>query len=159
MNNQRQSDAIGRLPRSFESFRLVLPVFGEVGRAANLDADDYVAMSGDDPLDILDAAITQIVQLAERRQRADTADQPLPGDVQQREDARFGLVDHKPAEAFKDQSARSAEVDDRGHAARQTRWIDFNPEVADARKDMDVEVDQARHNVLAADINGATCLG
>ena len=87
MDHQRQTDSIRRRACQVQALRFVAALFCEVRRAANLDPTNHVAVFGDDALDVLNAAIPQVVQLTQRGKRADAADHSLSRNVQQREDS------------------------------------------------------------------------
>ena len=155
VNDQRQTDSLRRRSCQRESFRLMTTAFREVRSATNLDAADHVTMFGNDTLDVLDAAIPQVMQFTERGKRPDAADHPLPRNVQQREDACLRRVDDEPSKAIEDQTSRRSKIDDGRDATRKARRIRLDPEVTHAGKDMHVKVDQPRYDIATAGIDRA----
>ena len=118
MNNKRQADEIRRLACSIKPTRFVPATLCQVRCQSDLDPDDHIAMSGNDPFHGFDVAITKIMQFTQQGWDADAADQPLTRDVQQCQYACFGFVDDVMTKAFENQSPRSAEVENGGDAAR-----------------------------------------
>ena len=70
----------------------------------------------------------------------------LRRNVELRQDARSTHVDHELSEARKSIGPSGSGVDDSGCASSKTSRVWLDTEMADSRKDMDVQIDQSRRD-------------